>query len=118
MCGIFIAIACLTGEPLTFCEAAAMKMNNPLAADDLDMQDLRGDGYATARPVRNILRWEGELERRGEALAFELQINGWSRAKKKALIRGDWHAIHLLAKSKTGEQCGNAKGRTKEKQGV
>jgi hypothetical protein len=36
-----------------------MKMNNPLAAEDFDMQDLRGDGYATARPVRTILRWEG-----------------------------------------------------------
>jgi hypothetical protein len=36
-----------------------VKLNNPLAAADLDMQDLRGDQYATAPPVRSILRWEG-----------------------------------------------------------
>jgi 23S rRNA pseudouridine1911/1915/1917 synthase len=46
------------------------------------------------------LVWAGELPTRHEALAFELQIKGWSRAKKMALIRGDWERISTLAKSK------------------
>jgi hypothetical protein len=36
-----------------------MKMNNPLVAEVLDMQDIRGDQYATKRPASAILRWEG-----------------------------------------------------------
>jgi LAO/AO transport system kinase len=59
-------------------------------------------GYtATRKPLE--LAWQGEFASREEALAFELQIKGWSRAKKEALIRGDWRAIHLLAKSRTGK---------------
>jgi predicted GIY-YIG superfamily endonuclease len=34
--------------------------------------------------------------------AAEKQIKGWSRAKKLALIRGDWEEISRLSKSKTG----------------
>lgn len=33
-----------------------------------------------------------------EALAMERRIKGWSRAKKMALIRGDWDEIVKLAK--------------------
>jgi len=33
-----------------------------------------------------------------EALAFEQQIKGWSRAKKETLIRGDWKRVSELAK--------------------
>jgi LAO/AO transport system kinase len=55
--------------------------------------------YTSARkPVELI--WQGEFETRESALAFELQIKGWSKAKKEALIRGDWDAIKDLAKSK------------------
>ena len=35
------------------------------------------------------------------ALAFERQIKGWSRAKKEALIRGDWKRISELAKPRS-----------------
>lgn len=38
-----------------------MKLNNPFAAPDLDMQDLRGDQYAVMTPARTILRVEGLL---------------------------------------------------------
>jgi LAO/AO transport system kinase len=74
-------------------------------------------GYTAARKPLKLV-WQGEFESREEALAFELRIKGWSRAKKEALIRGDWHAIHLLAKSKTGERYGNAKGCIKGRQGA
>ena len=39
-----------------------------------------------------------------EALAAERQIKGWSRAKKEALICGDWGEISRLAKSTSRKQ--------------
>ncbi len=34
-----------------------------------------------------------------QAIAFEKQIKGWRRAKKQALINGDWHLLPELAKT-------------------
>lgn len=33
-----------------------------------------------------------------QAIAFEKQVKGWTRAKKEALIAGDWNKIKTLAK--------------------
>jgi putative endonuclease len=33
-----------------------------------------------------------------DAIAVERQVKGWSRAKKKALILGDYEAIKALSK--------------------
>jgi putative endonuclease len=33
-----------------------------------------------------------------DAIAVEGQVKGWSRAKKEALIRGDFGALRMLAK--------------------
>ncbi len=56
-------------------------------------------GYtSTRKPVQLV--WQGEFETRESAIAFEQQIKGWSRAKKEALIAGDWDRIQELAKSK------------------
>ncbi len=58
-------------------------------------------GYtATRKPVQLV--WQGEFESREGALAFEQQIKGWSRAKKEALIAGDWERVQALARSKQG----------------
>ncbi|MEA2819258.1 MAG: putative endonuclease [Bradyrhizobium sp.] len=38
------------------------------------------------------------FHRRPVTLAAERQIKGWSRAKKEALIRGDWTTIHQLSR--------------------
>ena len=46
------------------------------------------------------LVWAQEFMTRDEAKVAELKIKGWSRAKKLALIRGDWEAISRLAKKK------------------
>ena len=55
-------------------------------------------GYtATRLPVELV--WSSEFPSRYEALSAELQIKGWSRAKKEELIRGDWSAIQRLAQS-------------------
>jgi predicted GIY-YIG superfamily endonuclease len=66
-------------------------------------------GFTSARlPVELV--WSQEFSSRYEALAAERQIKGWSRAKKLALIRGDWPAIAQLAKSKNSPSTGS--GRT------
>jgi tRNA/rRNA methyltransferase len=54
------------------------------------------DGYTQKRrPV--TLVWSQDFPERDQAFAAERQIKGWSRAKKEALIRGDWAAIQRLA---------------------
>lgn len=55
------------------------------------------DAYTSKRrPV--ILVWSERFSRFDDAVAFERRIKGWSRAKKEALIRGDFEALKLLAK--------------------
>ena len=55
-------------------------------------------GYVAERRPFSVV-WIGEFETRAEALAFELKVKGWSRAKKEALIAGDWNLVSKLAKS-------------------
>ena len=50
------------------------------------------------RPVQLV--FSEEFDRREEALAAEQRIKGWSRAKKEAMMRGDWDEVSRLAKSK------------------
>ena len=58
------------------------------------------DGYTkNRRPVR--LAFAQEFVTREEALAAERQIKGWSRAKKEAMMRGDWTEVSRLARSCT-----------------
>jgi hypothetical protein len=58
------------------------------------------DGYtATHRPVS--LAWTQECATREEALSAELQIKGWSRKNKEAMMRGDWHEVSRLARGKS-----------------
>jgi putative endonuclease len=55
------------------------------------------DGFtAKRRPV--TLVWHQEFQRITDAIAAERQLKGWSRAKKEALILGDWDAIHELSR--------------------
>jgi predicted GIY-YIG superfamily endonuclease len=54
-------------------------------------------GYTSTRlPI--TLVWSQEFPSRIEALEMERRLKGWSRAKKLALIRGDWEQISTLAK--------------------
>jgi putative endonuclease len=54
-------------------------------------------GYTfTRRPVQLV--WSEHFSRITDAIAVERQLKGWSRAKKKALIRGDWDSIRVLAR--------------------
>jgi predicted GIY-YIG superfamily endonuclease len=71
------------------------------ALDDRIPQHNEGTvpGYtATRRPVRSV--WSQEFPTREEALAAELRIKRWSRAKKEALIAGDFEGLSQAAKEK------------------
>ena len=57
-------------------------------------------GYtASRRPVKLV--FHQEFDRITDAIAAERQLKNWGRAKKEALIRGDFDALRRLAKSKT-----------------
>ena len=47
-------------------------------------------------PVKLV--WSDAFPTRDEAKAAEKRIKGWSRAKKLALVRGDWDEISRLSK--------------------
>ena len=72
--------------------------------DDLDARIAQHQsgavpGYTQKRrPVR--LLWADRFADRDSAFAAERQIKGWSRAKKEALVRGDWETLRELAKRK------------------
>ena len=57
-------------------------------------------GYTSKRlPVELV--WAGHFLDITDAIAVERQIKGWSRAKKEALIRGDFASIKDLSKRRT-----------------
>jgi predicted GIY-YIG superfamily endonuclease len=54
------------------------------------------DFTSRRRPLQLI--WSQEFGSRIEALEAERRIKPWSRAKKEALIRGDWAALSYFAR--------------------
>jgi putative endonuclease len=58
------------------------------------------------RPV--ALVFSQSFDRIEDAIAAERQLKGWSRAKKEALIRGDFAALKRLSRSR--ERSGGAPG--------
>ena len=55
-------------------------------------------GYTRSRrPVQLV--YDEDLPSREAAFLRERQIKGWSRRKKQALIRGDWHALRRLSRA-------------------
>jgi putative endonuclease len=55
------------------------------------------DGYTKwRRPVRLV--FYEVFENAVDAIVMERRLKGWSRAKKEALIRGDFEALKRLAK--------------------
>lgn len=70
--------------------------------DDLEQRwaqhlDRTFGGY-TAKRHPLILVWAGEFQTRDEALACEIRVKKWSRAKKEALIAEDWERLSYFAK--------------------
>ncbi|MCC6467210.1 MAG: GIY-YIG nuclease family protein [Alphaproteobacteria bacterium] len=57
-------------------------------------------GYTSSRlPVSLV--WSQEFQRITDAITAERQIKGWGRAKKEALIRGDFDRIAFLAERRS-----------------
>ncbi len=64
-------------------------------------------GYThSRRPVELV--WCEAFESRDEAFAAEWRIKGWSRAKKEALIAGDWERIVQLASLRSSDRVDGA----------
>lgn len=60
----------------------------------------RGDVTVYTRKRRPVvLVFSADFYTRQEALEHERQIKGWSRAKKEALINGNWHRLERLARN-------------------
>jgi putative endonuclease len=54
-------------------------------------------GYsALRRPVELV--WSEHFERITDAIAAERQVKRWSRAKKEALMKGNWKDLRNLSK--------------------
>jgi putative endonuclease len=74
--------------------------------DDLDVrmaqhQSGAHGGYNTKRlPV--TLVWSDFFQTRDDAFAVERKLKGWSKAKKEALIAGDWARVSELARNRQG----------------
>jgi putative endonuclease len=73
-------------------------------SDDLETrisqhnQGTYGGFTAKRRPV--TLVYSAQFDSIVDAIAYERQVKGWSRAKKEALIRGDFDALQDLSKSR------------------
>jgi len=57
------------------------------------------EAYTYARRPVKLIWCSEEVDRYSDALRFEKQIKGWSRAKKEALIQNDFDAIHQIVKN-------------------
>ena len=67
----------------------------------LDQHDRGKVGYTASRKPLQFL-WSEEFAHIDDAIAFEKRVKGWSRAKKEALMRGEWSEIQRLARAKSG----------------
>ena len=74
--------------------------------DDIDLRlaqhnDGTFEGYTSRRrPVEMV--WCDMLMTRDDAFWAERKLKGWSRAKKEALVAGDWELIRVLARNRQG----------------
>ncbi len=62
---------------------------------------LRKGFTATRRPV--TLVFAQYFDTITDAIAAERQVKGWSRAKKEALIKGEWNRLPELARRRTSQ---------------
>ncbi|MHA3839630.1 GIY-YIG nuclease family protein [Sphingomonas aestuarii] len=54
--------------------------------------------YTSKRRPLNLL-WSTEFQMRDEAFFLERKLKGWSRPKKEALMRGEFHPLPELSRS-------------------
>ena len=65
---------------------------------------LKKDAYTyKRRPV--ILEFYQEFNDVNQAIYFEKKIKRWTKAKKKALIEGDFDMLQILSESRNATHC-------------
>ena len=65
--------------------------------------DTEGPLYTRRRrPVKLV--WNAPFDSIIEAFAFEKRVQGWSRKKREALIRGDYDALPALSRRKAVQE--------------
>ena len=68
------------------------------------------DAYTfSRRPVELV--WYQEFLEPNQAISFEKKIKKWSRAKKEAVIKGEWDLLPILAECKNDSHCKNKPSR-------
>ena len=72
------------------------------------------DSYTYSRRPVKLIWFSEEVPRYSDALAFEHQIKGWSRAKKEALMRGDFNGIHEIVKEERKKREQNKSSSSKK----
>ncbi len=109
----FLAVVMAFWTYILHCRGGAFYTGH---TDDLEhrlAQHKAGEGSQfTAERLPVELVWSGEFGSRQEAFEFERRVKGWSRAKKLALVRGDWDAVskHAKSKSSPSTSSGRAEG--------
>jgi putative endonuclease len=63
---------------------------------------LHGGFTATRRPVTMV--FAQHFDTITDAVAAERQVKGWSRAKKEAMINGEWNRLPELAKRRSASK--------------
>ena len=90
MGGFLYILLCSDGSYYVGCTSSSLEKH--MAELDAGLFD----GYtAYRRPVKLV--FHQHFESIEEAISAERQTKGWRRAKKEALIRGDYPALPLLA---------------------
>ena len=64
-----------------------------------EQQEGEGGAYTSKRLPVELAYYE-EFSRIDEAWAREKQVQGWSRAKREALIAGDWAAVSAAGRKR------------------
>ncbi|MDF1551072.1 MAG: GIY-YIG nuclease family protein [Bacteroidales bacterium] len=72
----------------------------------LEHQNGMGANYTIKRLPVELVYYE-EYQRIDEAFYREKQIQGWSRKKKEALIKGELDDLHFMAECKNGTHFKN-----------
>ena len=78
------------------------KQEEPEAREWEHKGGIHKDAYtSTRRPVKLVFAENFDLV--VDAIAAERRIKGWSRAKKEALMAGDWQRLMELSKRRGGQ---------------
>jgi putative endonuclease len=85
------------------CADGSFYTGSTVALETRVSQHNLGEGSAYTRPRRRrpvVLLWAVEFSRIDEAFEFEKQVQGWSRAKKIALMEGRYDDLPVLARGR------------------